>query len=260
MKVVILAGGMGTRLTEETMVKPKPLIEIGGKPIIWHIMKIYEQFGYNDFIICLGYKGNLIKEYFINYYLYNSDITVELEKNKLEVHYTSTESFKVTLVDTGASTNTAGRIKKVQKYIGDETFMLTYGDGVANINIEELVKFHRKHGKLATLTSIQMPGRFGTLQTGKEGLVTEFKEKYSGDEVWINGGFFVLEPGIFKYLEGDMEQVQWEKKPLMDMTAAKELVAYHHRGFWKCMDAMRDKVELEEMWDSGHAPWKTWSS
>lgn len=259
MKVVILAGGMGTRLAEETVIKPKPMIEIGGKPIVWHIMKIYEQYGYNDFVICLGYKGSLIKEYFINYYLYNSDITVELDKNKLEVHYTSTESFKVTLVETGAETNTAGRIKKIQKYLSNETFMLTYGDGVSDININELVAFHKKHGKLATLTSIQMPGRFGTMQTNEEGMVTEFKEKYSGDEVWINGGYFVLEPGIFKYLNGEMESVQWEKKPLIDITNDKQLVAYPHKGFWKCMDAMRDKVELEELWNSGHAPWKTWS-
>jgi glucose-1-phosphate cytidylyltransferase len=258
MKVVILAGGLGTRLAEETSIRPKPMVEIGGKPILWHIMKIYERYGYNDFIICLGYKGDYIKEYFINYYLYNSELTVELANNKMEVHYTSTESFKVTLVDTGADTNTAGRIKRIQRYVGNETFMLTYGDGVANINIAELVKFHKDSGKYVTLTSIQMPGRFGTIKTDKSGVVMDFKEKYVGDEVWINGGFFVLEPNIFDYLQGDMDTVQWETKPLMEIARDRQLVAYKHTGFWKCMDAIRDKVELEELWQSGKAPWKTW--
>ena len=258
MKVVILAGGLGSRLSEETIVKPKPMVEIGGKPIIWHIMKLFERYGYNDFIICLGYKGHMIKEYFINYYLYNSDITVELENNKLEVHYTSSESFKVTLVDTGTDTNTAGRIKKIKKYLKDETFMLTYGDGVSDVNIEELVRFHKSHGKYATLTSIQMPGRFGTLQSNETGLVEDFKEKYEGDEVWINGGFFVLEPEIFGYMDGDMEDVQLEKKPLIEIAKDGQLMAYKYGGFWKCMDAMRDKIELEELWQTGNAPWKTW--
>ena len=258
MKVVILAGGLGTRLTEETVIRPKPMVEIGGKPILWHIMKIYEQYGYNDFIICLGYKGNYIKEYFINYYLYSSDLTVELANNKLEVHYTSTESFKVTLVDTGLDTNTAGRIKRIKAYVGNETFMLTYGDGVADINIAELVKFHKAGGKYATLTSIQMPGRFGTLKTDDRGIVLDFKEKYVGDEVWINGGFFVLEPKIFDYLQGDMDVIQWEKKPLIEIAKDHQLGAYKHTGFWKCMDALRDKVELEELWQSGKAPWKIW--
>ncbi len=258
MKVVILAGGLGSRLSEETIVKPKPMVEIGGKPIIWHIMKLFERYGYNDFIICLGYKGHMIKEYFINYYLYNSDITVELENNKLEVHYTSSESFKVTLVDTGTDTNTAGRIKKIKKYLKDETFMLTYGAGVSDVNIEELVRFHKSHGKYATLTSIQMPGRFGTLQSNETGLVEDFKEKYEGDEVWINGGFFVLEPEIFGYMDGDMEDVQLEKKPLIEIAKDGQLMAYKYGGFWKCMDAMRDKIELEELWQTGNAPWKTW--
>ena len=258
MKVVILAGGLGSRLTEETTVKPKPMVEIGGKPILWHIMKLFERYGYNDFVICLGYKGHWIKEYFINYYLYNSDITVELENNKLEVHYTSSESFKVTLVDTGTDTNTAGRIKKIRKYLNNETFMLTYGDGVSDLNIDDLVRFHKSHGKYATLTSIQMPGRFGTLQADEQGMVRDFKEKYEGDEVWINGGFFVLEPQIFDYLEGDMENIQWEKKPLIQIANDGQLMAYKYVGFWKCMDAMRDKLELEEMWQSGDAPWKTW--
>lgn len=258
MKVVILAGGLGTRISEETVIKPKPMIEIGGKPIIWHIMKIYARHGFNEFVVCLGYKGHLIKEYFINYFLYNSDITVELEKNVIDVHFTNTESFKVTLVDTGLDTNTAGRIKRIQKHVQDETFMLTYGDGVSDLDIGELVKFHKANGKLATLTSIQLPGRFGNIETDEKGGVTRFQEKPEGDGVWINGGFFVLEPGIFKYLEGNMDAIQWEKKPLIDIANDGQLSAYRHRGFWKCMDAMRDKIELEELWETEKAPWKIW--
>jgi glucose-1-phosphate cytidylyltransferase len=258
MKVVILAGGMGTRISEESHLKPKPMIEIGGKPIIWHIMKIYEHYGFNDFIVCCGYKGNVIKEYFINYFLYNSDISIEVGNNKIDVHYSNTESFKVTLVDTGLNTNTAGRIQKIQKYIKGEAFMLTYGDGVANINVSELIKFHKNHGKLATLTRTQLPGRFGNIQTDENGLVQKFQEKPDGDDIWINAGFFVLEPGIFKYLEGDMEGVQWEKLPLVQIANDGELVAYMHRGFWKCMDAMRDKIELEELWKNNDAMWKVW--
>ncbi|MDZ4664475.1 MAG: glucose-1-phosphate cytidylyltransferase [Bacteroidota bacterium] len=258
MKVVILAGGLGTRISEETTIKPKPMIEIGGKPIIWHIMKIYAKYGFNEFVVCLGYKGHLIKEYFINYFLYNSDITVELEKNVVDVHFTNSESFKVTLVDTGVNTNTAGRIKRIQKHLKDETFMLTYGDGVADIDINALLKFHKDNAKLATLTSIQLPGRFGNIETNDNGLVTKFQEKPEGDGVWINGGFFVLEPGIFKYLEKDMDDVQWEKKPLIDIANDKQLGAYKHKGFWKCMDAMRDKIELEELWEGQKAPWKIW--
>lgn len=258
MKTVILAGGLGTRLTEETAVRPKPMVEIGGKPILWHIMKIYEQYGYDDFIICLGYKGHIIKEYFINYYLYNSDITVELGSNKMDIHFTNSESFKVTLVDTGLETNTAGRIKKIQKYTGDETFMLTYGDGVSNVNIPELIKFHKAHDKLVTLTSIQLPGRYGTIDIADDGAVSHFQEKVDGDGIWINGGFFVMEPGIFKYLEGDMETVQWEKGPLVKIAQDKQLSAYRHYEFWKSMDALRDKIELEELWESGKAPWKIW--
>jgi glucose-1-phosphate cytidylyltransferase len=258
MKVVILAGGMGTRISEETGVRPKPMIEIGGKPILWHIMKIYSQYGYDDFIICLGYKGYMIKEYFINYFLYNSDITVELHNNQLDVHYTNAESFKVTLVDTGTNTNTAGRIKRIQKYINEDTFMLTYGDGVANINITELVAFHKKHNKLATLTAIQPPGRFGNLETNIEGVISKFKEKPEGDGLWINGGFFVLNATIFKYLDGDVDDEQWENRPLTQIAADGQLVAFKHSGFWKCMDAVRDKIELEQEWDSGMAPWKIW--
>ncbi len=258
MKVVLLAGGLGTRISEETTIKPKPMIEIGGKPIIWHIMKIYAQYGYNEFVVCCGYKGHLIKEYFINYFLYNSDITVELEKNVVDVHFTNSESFKVTLVDTGLNTNTAGRIKKIEKHVKGERFMLTYGDGVADINIPELIKAHEKAGKLATLTSIQLPGRFGNIEIDDNNVVTKFQEKPEGDGVWINGGFFVLEPGIFKYLEGDMEDVQWEKVPLIQIANDGQLGSYRHKGFWKCMDAMRDKVELEDLWDSNKAPWKIW--
>ncbi|MFC4233167.1 glucose-1-phosphate cytidylyltransferase [Parasediminibacterium paludis] len=258
MKVVILAGGLGTRLMEETEARPKPMVEIGGKPILWHIMKIYETYGYNDFVLCLGYKAHLIKEYFLNYYLYNSDVTIELEKNKVDVHFSNTESFKVTLVDTGLTTNTAGRIKRIQKYIGDETFMLTYGDGVSDVNIAELVNFHKSHGRLATLTSIQTPGRFGNIEMDGNGNVEYFVEKPQGDGMWINGGFFVLEPGIFKYLEGDMDDIQWEKRPLIDIANNGQLAAYKHHGFWKPMDALRDRIELEQLWNSGNAKWKIW--
>lgn len=249
---------MGTRLAEETTVKPKPMVEIGGKPIIWHIMKSYAHFGFNEFIVCLGYKGNMIKEYFINYFLYNSDITVELEKNELDIHFTNSESFKVTLVDTGLNTNTAGRIKKIQKYVKDETFMLTYGDGVANVNIPKLIDFHKSKGKLATLTSIQLPGRFGNIETDENDIVFKFREKPEGDGVWINGGFFVLEPAIFNYLDGEMDTIQWEIKPLAEIAADSQLATYKHNGFWKCMDAMRDKIELEELWEKNNAPWKVW--
>jgi len=258
MKVVILAGGLGTRLMEETEARPKPMVEIGGKPILWHIMKIYEAYGYNDFILCLGYKAHLIKEYFLNYYLYNSDVTIELEKNKVDVHFSNSESFKVTLVDTGLLTNTAGRIKRIQKYIGDKTFMLTYGDGVSDVNISELVKFHQTNGKLATLTSIQTPGRFGNIEMDENGIVDHFVEKPKGDGMWINGGFFVLEPGVFNYLEGDMDNIQWEKKPLTEIANDKQLAAYKHIGFWKPMDALRDRIELEQLWNSGEAQWKVW--
>jgi glucose-1-phosphate cytidylyltransferase len=258
MKVVILAGGLGTRISEETVIKPKPMIEIGGKPIIWHIMKIYAHYGFDEFVVCLGYKGHLIKEYFINYFLYNSDITVELEKNVVDVHFTNSESFKVTLVDTGLDTNTAGRIKRIEKHVKGETFMLTYGDGVADIDIKKLLDFHKSNGKMATLTSIQLPGRFGNIEANANGVVTKFQEKPEGDGVWINGGFFVLEPGVFKYLEGNMDSVQWEKKPLIEIANDGNLSAYRHNGFWKCMDAMRDKIELEELWETNNAPWKIW--
>jgi len=258
MKVVILAGGIGTRISEETILKPKPMIEIGGKPIIWHIMKMYSYYGFNDFVVCLGYKGYMIKEYFINYFLYNSDITVELDKNKVDVHFSNSESFKVTLVDTGLETNTSGRLKRIQKHINNETFMLTYGDGLADIDIKALLQHHKSSEKLATLTSIQLPGRFGNIETTEEGIVSKFQEKPKGDGVWINGGFFVLETEIFNYLKGDVDNLQWEKEPLTNIANDEQLTAYRHEGFWKCMDAMRDKIELEELWKNKKAPWKKW--
>jgi glucose-1-phosphate cytidylyltransferase len=259
MKVVILAGGLGTRLMEETEARPKPMVEIGGKPILWHIMKIYETYGFNDFILCLGYKASFIKEYFYNYFLHNSDVTIDLSENKIKVHLAKTELFKITLVDTGLNTNTAGRIKRIQQYLNNETFMLTYGDGVSDVDINKLIEFHNASGKLATLTSIQVPGRFGNLEINESGMVKDFQEKPDGDGMWINGGFFVLEPEIFKFLDGDMDQVQWEKGPLVKIAQDKQLSAYRHFGFWKCMDALRDKIELEDLWATKKAPWKIWS-
>ena len=258
MKVVILAGGIGSRISEETTIKPKPMIEIGGKPILWHIMKIYSHYGFNDFVVCLGYKGHIIKEYFINYFLYNSDITVELEKNIIDVHFSNAESFKVTLVDTGQHSNTAERIKRIKKHTNNETFMLTYGDGVANINIPELIEFHKTQNKLATLTSVQLPGKFGNIETDNNGAVLKFREKPAGEGIWINAGFFVLEQGIFNYLDGNMNDVQWEHSPLTEIAKDGQLSAYRHEGFWKCMDAVRDKTELEELWQSNNPPWKIW--
>ncbi|MBK9284212.1 MAG: glucose-1-phosphate cytidylyltransferase [Sphingobacteriaceae bacterium] len=258
MKVVILAGGLGTRLSEETDLRPKPMIEIGGKPILWHIMKLYSHYGYNEFVICCGYKAYVIKEYFANYFLHQTDVTFDLANNKMTVHNSGSENWKVTLVDTGVNTNTAGRIKRIQSYLNNEPFMLTYGDGVSNVDIKALVEFHKKSGKLATLTSIQLPGRFGNLNMDATGNVSSFQEKPIGDGMWINGGFFVMEPGIFKYLEGNMDDIQWEKKPLVEIANDKQLTAFKHNGFWKCMDALRDKIELEELWQSGKADWQIW--
>ncbi len=255
MKVVILAGGFGTRLSEETYFKPKPMVEIGGKPILWHIMKIYSTYGFNEFIICLGYKGEVIKDYFSNYFLYNSDITIDFEKNIINYHNMRTEPWKVTLVDTGLYTQTGGRIKRIQPYVGNETFMLTYGDGVADVNIKELVEFHKSHGKLATITAVQPPGRFGALELEGERVIN-FKEKPKGDEAWINGGFFVLEPEVFDYIEGD--ETIWEREPLERLAREGELIAYKHKGFWQCMDTLRDKNYLERLWASPHPPWKVW--
>ena len=259
MKVVILAGGLGTRISEETGSRPKPMVEIGGKPILWHLMKIYEAHGFNDFIICLGYKGYMIKEYFMHYYMHNSDITIELENNKLNVHYSDTESFKVTLVDTGENTMTAGRLKRVEKYLDKEDFMLTYGDGLSDLNIKELVNFHKEHGKIATLTAIQPEARFGGLEINQEGEVRNFREKPKGDEKWINGGFFVLKNEVFNYLDDkNIDDAMWEEAPLEQLTSDNQLMAYKHNGFWKCMDAMRDKIELEGIWNSEKPKWKVW--
>jgi len=258
MKVVIFAGGLGTRIAEETETRPKPMVEIGGKPILWHIMKMYSQQGFNEFVICLGYKGTQIKEYFANYYLHNSDLTIELESNKMNVHYTNTESFNVTLVDTGLSTKTAGRLKKVQQYLDNKDFMLTYGDGVSDIDLKALLKFHQSHGKIATVTAVHPEARFGGLEIGDKGLVTRFKEKPKQDDRWINAGFFVLKPEVFKYLDGNMDDIMWEDDPMENLANNKDLMAYRHEGFWKCMDAMRDKIELEALWKNNQAKWKIW--
>ncbi len=258
MKVVIFAGGLGTRISEETDTRPKPMVEIGGKPILWHIMKIYSQFGFNDFIICLGYKGYVIKEYFMHYFLHNSDITIDIANNKVETHDSNTEAFKVTLVDTGLNTKTAGRLKQVQKYIGNEDFMLTYGDGVCDVNLEELVQFHKTHNKIATVTSIQLDARFGGMDVGTDGEVLSFREKAKDESKWINGGFFVLKPEVFNYLKGDVNNMMWEDEPLESLANDNELIAYRHHGFWKCMDALRDKIELEDLWKHNQAKWKVW--
>ena len=258
MKVVIFAGGLGTRLAEETEIKPKPMVEIGGKPILWHIMKTYSSFGFNDFIICLGYKGYAIKEYFMHYFMHNSDMTIELGNNKVDIHYSNTESFKVTLVDTGLETKTAGRLKRVQKYIGNEDFMLTYGDGVADINISKLIEFHKSHGKIGTVTAIQPEAKFGGMVLNDNNSVASFKEKPTGDGRWINGGFFVLKPEIFDYLPENADSIMWEEFPLEKLTNDNNLIAFQHKGFWKCMDALRDKIELESLWKTNQAKWKTW--
>ena len=257
MKVVILAGGFGTRLSEETDLKPKPMIEIGGRPILWHVMKIYSHYGFNEFIICLGYKGYIIKEYFANYFIHQSNIRIDLQNNQLEILSSQAEPWKITLVDTGGETLTGGRVKRIQSYVGDETFMLTYGDGVGDVNIEKLVNHHKKHGKYATITAVQPDGRFGALEIDANDNVSSFREKPKGDGSWINGGFFVLEPEAFNYISGD--DVSWEKEPLELLAADKQLNSYKHLGFWKPMDTLRDKKELEELWLEGNAPWKIWS-
>ncbi|HHY28671.1 MAG TPA: glucose-1-phosphate cytidylyltransferase [Desulfitobacterium dehalogenans] len=257
MKVVILAGGYGTRISEESHLKPKPMIEIGERPILWHIMKLYSHYRFNDFVICLGYKGNMIKEYFSNYFLYGSDVTFDLASNSICTHSSAeVEPWKVTLANTGFDTMTGGRIKRIRKYVGDETFMLTYGDGVADINIEELVSFHKSHGKLATVTAVQPSGRYGVLGLNDDASVLEFIEKPKTLDAWVNGGFFVLEPEIFEYLEGD--RTSFEGSPLTELAEAKQIMAYNHNGFWRCMDTQRDKIVLENLWASGQAPWKVW--
>ena len=256
MKVVILAGGLGTRLSEETDIKPKPMVEVGGKPILWHIMKIYSHHGFNEFIICLGYKGYVIKEYFANYFLHQSDVTIDLNGNKMEVHNCKAEPWRITLIETGLNTQTGGRIKRIKDYVGNETFMLTYGDGVADVDIAKLLEFHKSHGKTATITAVQPTGRYGVLELNERSSVIHFQEKPKGDEVWVNGGFFVLEPEAFNYIQGD--ETIWEREPLESILKDGQIVAYKHFGLWKCMDTSRDKVELETLWNSGKAAWKVW--
>ena len=257
MKAVIFAGGLGTRLSEETSIKPKPMVEIGGQPILWHIMKIYSSHGIEEFIICCGYKGYVIKEYFANYFLRMSDVTFDMRFNQMNTHSANAEPWKVTLVDTGAETMTGGRLKRVREHIGNETFCLTYGDGVCNVDISKLIQFHKEQETLATLTAVQPPGRFGAISLGKEQTkIDQFQEKPEGDGAWINGGFFVLEPDAIDYVEGD--ETVWEQTPLSKLASDGQLAAFKHDGFWHPMDTLRDKRRLEEMWKQGKAPWKAW--
>nr|WP_295931007.1 glucose-1-phosphate cytidylyltransferase [uncultured Dyadobacter sp.] len=256
MKVVLLAGGLGTRLSEETVLKPKPMVEIGGSPILWHIMKIYASHGFNEFVICLGYKGYVIKEYFANYFLHQSDVTFDMKENKMEIHNSQAEPWKVTLVDTGFDTMTGGRVKRVADYLRNEPFLLTYGDGVGSVNIREALDYHQKNKKLLTVTAVQPSGRFGALNIGDTNLVHSFLEKPKGDGAWINGGFFVCEPGVLEYIKDD--STVFEAGPLENIAADGQMIAYKHHGFWKPMDTLRDKQELENLWNSGQAPWKNW--
>lgn len=255
MKAVILAGGFGTRISEESALRPKPMIEIGGKPILWHIMKIYSAYNINDFIICLGYKGYLIKEYFANYFLHTSDVTFDLTENKLTIHQNTSEPWRITLVDTGESTMTGGRLKRVARYLDDEDFCFTYGDGLADVDIPKLIDFHRKQGTLATVTAIQPPGRFGGLSI-EDSKVIHFEEKPAGDGAWINGGFFVLSPKVMNYINDD--HILWEKDPLESLAKENQLSAYFHKGFWCAMDTLRDKNHLEHLWMTNQAAWKIW--
>lgn len=255
MKAVILAGGLGTRISEESTIRPKPMIEIGGKPMLWHIMKIYSAHGINDFIICCGYKGYIIKEYFANYFLHMSDVTYNMQSNSMKVHENSAEPWSVTLVDTGENTMTGGRLKRVEKYIGDDDFCFTYGDGLSNVNISDTIEFHKKEGRLATLTGVQPPGRFGALNLSGNS-VTSFKEKPHGDGSWINGGFFVLSPKVIDLIDDD--STVWEKKPMESLAAQDQMSAYLHRDFWQPLDTLREKNQLEELWRAGDAPWKIW--
>ncbi len=257
MKAVILAGGFGTRLSEATNLIPKPMVEIGGKPILWHIMKTYSHYGINEFIICCGYKGYVIKEYFANYFRHNSDITVDLTENSIKVLDNHVEPWKVTMIDTGLNTMTGGRIKRIQRYVGNEPFLLTYGDGVADINIAESLAAHQKSGKLLTVTAYKPSGKFGALEIEEDGSVSSFMEKPAGDGNWINAGYFVCQPQVFDYISGDDSQI-FERQPLETIAAEGKMNAYTHEGFWKPMDTLRDNVELNEMWDKGKAPWKVW--
>jgi glucose-1-phosphate cytidylyltransferase len=256
LKVLLLAGGFGTRLSEETDIRPKPMVEIGGKPILWHIMKLYSHYGFNDFVVLLGYKGYYIKEYFANYFLHQSDVTIDLQKNSLEVHNSSSEPWRVTLIDTGIDSMTGGRIKRAKDYIGNDTFMLTYGDGVSDVNIKDLLDFHKEHGKLLTMTATQPDGRFGAIEIGKNSRVESFLEKPKGDGSWINGGFFVCEPKVLDYIDGD--STIFEREPLEKLASEGEIYTYKHNGFWKPMDTLRDKNDLNKMWQDGKAKWKVW--
>jgi len=256
MKVVILAGGFGTRLSEETTIKPKPMVEIGERPILWHIMKLYSSYGFNDFIVCLGYKGYIIKEYFANYFLHQSDVTFDLKENRMKIHQNHSEPWKVTLVETGLNTMTGGRLLRAKDFIGSNTFMMTYGDGVADINIKELLSHHKKTSQIATVTASKPSGRFGALKIENNDLVTNFEEKPSGDGNWVNAGFFVLEPDVFHYLKD--ESTIFEREPLQQLAIDKQLKAFHHHGFWMPMDKLSDKIELNRLWNSGKTPWKIW--
>ncbi len=256
MKLVILAGGFGTRITEESRTKPKPMVEIGGKPIIWHIMKLYSFYGISEFIICCGYKDYIIKEYFANYFLHNSDVTFNFKKNNMEVHNQYAEPWNVSLINTGIKTMTGGRLKRVKEYIGNETFCFTYGDGLSNINIKELIEFHKNHTKKATLTAVIPPFRFGALDIKEDTNVIKFKEKSSGNSSWVNGGFFVLEPSVIEYIEND--SISWENEPLQKLAEEGELKAFKHYDFWQPMDTLREKIKLENMWQDGNPPWKVW--
>lgn len=256
MKAVILAGGLGTRISEETSVRPKPMIEIGGRPILWHIMKVYSAHGINDFVVCCGYKGYIIKEYFANYFLHMSDVTFDMQNNKMDVHQRNAEPWRVTLVDTGDGSMTGGRLARVRKYVDDEDFCFTYGDGVSDVNISDLVVFHKKNGLKATLTAVQPPGRFGALNLDGN-RITSFQEKPVGDGGWINGGFFVCSPSVFDYINGD--DMVWERQPLEKLADERNLAAYFHKGFWQPMDTLRDKNHLEELWAANKAPWKVWT-
>ncbi len=257
MKVVIFAGGRGTRIAEESMLRPKPMIEIGGKPILWHIMKSYAAYGHTEFIICLGYKGWMIKEYFANYFLHNADITVDLSSNQLEVHNNNSEPFKVSLIDTGLDTMTAGRLKRVLPYTNDEPFMLTYGDGVSDVNIDKLLEFHKNSGKVCTMTAIQATSRFGVIRMEDDGTINKFEEKPADSGTWINGGFFVLEPEIKNYLPDVADPVMWERYPMDKLAEDRQIAAYKHNDFWKCMDTLRDKEDLEKLWET-NPRWKNW--
>lgn len=256
MKVVILAGGYGTRISEESAYKPKPMIEIGDRPILWHIMKLYSYYGFNDFIICAGYKQHVIKEWFADYYLHNTDITFDLQTNSMTVHNNYSEPWKVTVVDTGLNTMTGGRVKRIKKYVNDETFLLTYGDGVSNVNIKELVKFHQSHGKILTMSAYNVEQRFGVLDIEKDGKITAFREKAKGDGGLINIGYMVCNPEVFDYIEGD--NTVFEKAPLEKIASEGKLMAYKHEGFWQCMDTIREKQKLEQLWADNKAPWKVW--